>query len=233
MKTCKKCLKAKPDHEFYPYLKNKTNLRPTCKECDNKESRAYYSKNRKARIIQYQNYLSKHLESVKETRRNYYKKHRAARIQSRKAHYHSERGYSFHLYKSIQTRLKHAKTYKNRKLYFTREEFFRWLEQSNFIELFHQWKERGFSQRMSPSVDRIDEAGDYRLDNIQLLTLGDNVRKYCRVLMAGKWSLGYEACKKCGGKDKKHHGGGLCKRCYNWASRRKLKAKECLNESLC
>lgn len=53
----------------------------------------------------------------------------------------------------------------------------RFLNDSRYIELFNDWKESGFKNGLSPSIDRIDDYRGYSLDNIQLMTWDENRAK--------------------------------------------------------
>jgi hypothetical protein len=50
------------------------------------------------------------------------------------------------------------------------------LNDSNFNELFDQWHANGYTYKLTPSVDRVDNTGGYTRDNIRFVTHGDNAR---------------------------------------------------------
>lgn len=61
---------------------------------------------------------------------------------------------------------------------YTKQELYDWIIlQSNFNKLYNQWVDSGFKKLLIPSVDRIDDYKGYSLENIQLMTWGDNKRK--------------------------------------------------------
>ena len=64
-------------------------------------------------------------------------------------------------------------------LHYSKTELTAWLYSSNqFEQMFDAWKASGFDQRLRPTCDRIDEHGDYSLNNLQLLTYANNSNKY-------------------------------------------------------
>lgn len=82
------------------------------------------------------------------------------------------------LYQSIKERLAKGKSYKGRKLLFTKEQLTEFcLLDVSYRAIFKEWEASGFRRQLSPSVDRINNDGDYSLDNIQILTHADNGRK--------------------------------------------------------
>ncbi len=89
----------------------------------------------------------------------------------------SEPAHKKYLFDRIKYRLKQWETYKNRKLLFTFEEFSDFLDTTNWLELRQGWIESGYKKGKSPSVDRIDNDGDYELSNIQIITHSENTRK--------------------------------------------------------
>lgn len=64
------------------------------------------------------------------------------------------------------------------KKFCSREEFLNMFkEDSEFNRLFIEWKDSGYDNRFVPSVDRIDNSGDYTLDNIRFITHSENCSK--------------------------------------------------------
>lgn len=64
---------------------------------------------------------------------------------------------------------------------FTWSEFLTWAS-NDFIfdNMYSHWKASGRPNRLTPTVDRINDCLGYELDNIQWLTHSDNVKKYYR-----------------------------------------------------
>lgn len=48
---------------------------------------------------------------------------------------------------------------------------------SQYLEVFFKWVHSGWSKNMAPSVDRIENAGDYIIENLQILQMGVNCIK--------------------------------------------------------
>ncbi len=64
------------------------------------------------------------------------------------------------------------------KEYCTRDEFIdKFINDSNFLKLFKEWQKSDFLYDKTPSVDRINNEGDYTLDNMQFLTVAENSGK--------------------------------------------------------
>lgn len=66
------------------------------------------------------------------------------------------------LYRIKHTDLKQNKHYKGVKMLISKEDFIRWFRQNDFE---------------GASVDRINKCGDYSLDNVQMISLDENIRK--------------------------------------------------------
>lgn len=59
-----------------------------------------------------------------------------------------------------------------------RSEFYAWaLESAEFHRLFREWAESGYERRLAPSVDRVNSAEGYCLDNMQWVTHSENSRR--------------------------------------------------------
>ena len=58
---------------------------------------------------------------------------------------------------------------------YTKEELKTWaMSQKSFHRLYDQWKNKGFDKDYVPSVDRIDDAVGYTINNIQIVTWKSN-----------------------------------------------------------
>lgn len=69
------------------------------------------------------------------------------------------------------------KNYKN-KLKCTRKEFINFfIKDKQFNKLFKTWQINDFDIKLSPSIDRIDNLGNYELSNMQMLTHQQNCSK--------------------------------------------------------
>lgn len=96
-----------------------------------------------------------------------------------KAYRHSKLGFLRKLYARMKARTRGKHT-KNPEIYLGLEllpidDFLNWSQNNtDFINLFDQWKQKNYDIRFTPSVDRIDDNKGYSLDNIQWLTHKDN-----------------------------------------------------------
>lgn len=79
----------------------------------------------------------------------------------------------------IDVRIRHRKAYIGKKRLFTLDELEYFFIQNwdTYTKLHIAWEESGHKRGFTPSLDRIDEAGDYSLDNIQLISQSENSRK--------------------------------------------------------
>lgn len=93
------------------------------------------------------------------------------------ARYRSLHGRAHALYNSVLHRLKHDPAYKDRTIDFSIDDFLQWLPTTNYTAIFNAWAKSRYQQRLSPTIDRINNKRDYTLDNIQVLTLSDNISK--------------------------------------------------------
>jgi len=61
---------------------------------------------------------------------------------------------------------------------YTQESLTSWIKsQPNFISLYDKWVLSGYDRKLKPSCDRLDDYKPYTLDNIRLVTWGENHRK--------------------------------------------------------
>lgn len=61
---CCKCKIWKPIDEFHKRFRSKTGLKESCKDCSNKHSKEYHSRNRNTRIIQIKEYKNKNKDKI-------------------------------------------------------------------------------------------------------------------------------------------------------------------------
>jgi hypothetical protein len=99
-------------------------------------------------------------------RRHHCKRCRADRTRDWKK---TARGRAVVLWNAILDRLRHDDDYKDVELRVTREEFLTWAEPA-----LADWAATRPDDR--PSVDRVDPAGHYELNNLRLLEWGENAR---------------------------------------------------------
>lgn len=82
------------------------------------------------------------------------------------------------LYHSIKNRAGKVGRYKNIKLLINWDDFYNFVSKNKqYNKIYKEWKDHEFWFPLSPSVDRIDNNGNYSLDNIQILSLKQNATK--------------------------------------------------------
>lgn len=52
---------------------------------------------------------------------------------------------------------------------------------------------------------------DNRIENLEMLSSSDHMRLHSQIY---RWSKGYDQCRSCGTKDRRHNAHGLCTSCY-------------------
>ena len=62
------------------------------------------------------------------------------------------------------------------------EEYCVWLKNNmnSFEDLYRAWEASGFTRRLTPSIDRIDNTRSYTADNMQWISLATNSSKYTK-----------------------------------------------------
>lgn len=83
-------------------------------------------------------------------------------------------GYALHMYLRVKTRSENE-------IEFTFDEFWEWLQNTQFRKLFAAYNKQGQNQALAPSVDRINNWDGYNLLNMQVINAGENASKGCRV----------------------------------------------------
>ena len=79
----------------------------------------------------------------------------------------------------IRDRVKYHPHYKNIKVEMSVEELTTYIE-NNWVEIkkvCDEWEKSGFSRKKCPSVDRLDPCGNYSVDNIQIISVSDNISR--------------------------------------------------------
>lgn len=83
----------------------------------------------------------------------------------------------YSMYGSMISRCNSVKSYKHRNVHFTFKEFQEFIRVSDFNTVYNRWVTSGYQYKLSPSVDRINNNNDYKLNNIQIITIGENSAK--------------------------------------------------------
>jgi hypothetical protein len=115
---------------------------------------------------------------TRERQREYTKKHK--NINHRK-YEKTINGFLVRAYRNMKTRIA-GKRHKERRYkgmeILDKNIFYKWSkEDPKFIDMFKKWESKKYCRKLSPSVDRIDAAKGYTLDNIQWLTHSENSSK--------------------------------------------------------
>ena len=180
-KRCSGCQKLLDINEFYVH-------RNRCKACKALDAKAYYEKNRHKIQLTQTKYKQKNRAKLKEKQKQYRQNNRDKINAYNNKWHRTYYGYACDLYYGITSRMKHDPYYKNRKRYFTKEAFLKWIfANPNYKRLHTQWVEYEYEFKYSPSVDRVDNDGHYTLENIQIITISENsskpkkLRKRCEV----------------------------------------------------
>lgn len=82
-------------------------------------------------------------------------------------------GLAYSLYRSM----KQSSRLRRHEFDLDKQTFTLWLlDQPNFNELFGNWEQSYHSNKLKPSVDRLDNSIGYRYDNMRLITWEENVK---------------------------------------------------------
>ena len=79
---------------------------------------------------------------------------------------------------------------------YTKKEFEEWLLTTLFDELFNMWVDSNYDTKVKPSVNRIDDLRSYSLDNIEIITWGENRSSSHLDRKMGRGRSGLSRCKK-------------------------------------
>jgi hypothetical protein len=132
------------------YLKNKEKIdkqHALRRKIRNKDRKQEYLKRRDIRLAAARKFRQEHPELA---------------IQRDKAYRRSRMGYLKEMFRNISKRInrkgetKKDKSYRGKKLLFTRDEFMSFVLTSNFDDLHNQWIESGYQHKLAPSIDRVD-----------------------------------------------------------------------------
>ena len=129
--------------------------------------------------------LDGHLNKCKECTKKYMRgRKEECKVLDEKRHHYNPTRYLKHRYYSMCGRCRGTwktshPTYVGREVAFTMDEWLEWCRKTypTFMSLYTRWQESGFKRKFAPSIDRIDNAKGYYLDNIQWMTQSSNSKK--------------------------------------------------------
>lgn len=110
----------------------------------------------------------------------FYDKHQPCKICFKKRQTEYRRTYDGHLrttYTRALTRLRREKHYQDKCITFSWDQFKEWTKKSNYKKLYKNWVKNNYCKKLTPSLDRINNKGNYTLNNIQFITHSENVTK--------------------------------------------------------
>lgn len=88
----------------------------------------------------------------------------------------TKKGLCFNIYSDQR---KNSKNRGHRPPEYTRDELYEWLmSNTNFHNLYNEWKQSKFKRHLRPSVDRKYDDIHYCMSNIQIMTFRDNEKKF-------------------------------------------------------
>lgn len=151
MRACKKCLILKKETEFYkPPTKWK---RGSCKDCDKKDA-----------LIRTKKWYLNNVSKKKEYDLVYKKR---KDIVAR------------NLFLWIKYRVKRQPAYKNRVFSIKRDELVeKAMRSDEYNKIYNNWVKSGYDRKLAPTIDRINNSIGYIIENIQFLSMIDNVNKF-------------------------------------------------------
>ena len=164
-KICNMCNIEKTLNKFHKQKAYRLGVSSVCKDCRNKMSREYYYST---------------LDHQRERSKNYRQKNKIDISKRDKEYRRSLHGKASNIFTQMQSRLedKNKPTYTNRKCEFTKKEFMDWiLNNPDYKRLHKQWVNSEYEYKLTPSLDRILNTGNYTFNNIQIITLQQNSSK--------------------------------------------------------
>lgn len=84
-----------------------------------------------------------------------------------------------YMFSGMTGRINNYEAYKNTLICFTKKEFVDYISKNweTYMSLFKRWENSKWNRGLAPSIDRVDTKGHYSLNNIQIITAGENARK--------------------------------------------------------
>lgn len=154
MKPCFKCNIKKPITDFYKHPQMPDGHVNKCKECNKRDVR----KNHSLRTEHYREYdKTRQRHSKSRIFRHRYSSMKQ-RIEGRAIRAYGVTGRDFLSY----------------------EDYCKWVtaNMDKFDKLYYDWEKDGFSRKLAPSIDRIDNKKGYTVDNMRWITVSSNSLKY-------------------------------------------------------
>lgn len=159
-KECFKCSEVKPLSEFYKHSEMADGTVNKCKACNKKDNVENWHKKRPEKVAY-----------------------------DRTRHRYSIQRIFDHRYNGIKSRCvvgrssgKHYRVTGTK--FLSKKQWNTWCyEQTNFkkfMKIYNNWVASDFEEKLSPSIDRINNNGRYRVGNIQWLTKSQNCKKYTK-----------------------------------------------------
>ena len=170
MKNCTKCKIEKSSEEFSLNKSTLDGKRSYCRDCANIARKKYYKENPEKEKALHKKYYNDNLEKIKVIQKKYYKKNfRKYKLNQKKWLEENPWAVTF---KSIKQRCNnpnnaHYKNYGGRgiKCLITAD------------ELKQLWIRDNASLQKKPSIDRIDNDGNYEFVNCQYIEMTENLKK--------------------------------------------------------
>lgn len=158
-KKCFRCNEIKPLIEFYKHKEMTDGHVNKCKECNKKDVRENYINNIEQKRA-YELYRNRY-----NINRLFSNRYAGIKIRSTSLKLNIVHGYSCY-----------------GKEYLNREEWLSWCfseeNYKKFMVLYNNWVQSNFDEKLSPSVDRIDNNKGYKKSNLQWLTKSENSTKH-------------------------------------------------------
>lgn len=93
------------------------------------------------------------------------------------------KGFLMRAYRNMESRVRGIQKqkyhlYSGLSISIARDDFYSWaMSCDKFRSLFAAWREAGYKQKLTPSVDRVDSSRGYEFENIEWVTHSENSRR--------------------------------------------------------
>lgn len=142
-----------------------------------KETRRKYKERNKERIRQWQKeYDAAHKKEHQLRRIKFYKENPDYNKKYSQGCRHTLQGRIYAMYKHME--INHKKKGFDVNLIISQQDFFDFASNNDKLkQLFNDWINSNFDRKVTPSVDRIDFKKGYEINNLQFLSMVDNLKK--------------------------------------------------------